>query len=301
MKLRFILSVLILLLPICASGNSLVVTYPKGQSSLDIRRSEVVDLIKTALLKTEKTHGSFILKPSSYVANQLRQVSEIKQNKEDRINLAWMDHHEGIEKELYPIYIPIQKGIVGYRVFLIRSDSSDNFSKDMTFADLQKLTNGIGPGWMNEEIFKLNKLNYTKGSDYEGLFAMLSAGRFDYFSRGINEAFVELEDRKNLYPNMKVEESVALHYRHPIYLYTSRQNIELHDRLEKGLNIMVEDGSFNRIFCKYNKASIEQANLKDRKLFKLKDNLHIPEAVSDRKELWFDPMVDMCSTLEKSL
>ena len=123
---------------------------------------------------------------------------------------------------------------------------------------------------------------------------MLSAKRFDYFSRGINEAFVELENRKKLYPNMRVEQNIGLYYRHPIYLYTSKQNIELHDRIETGLNRMINDGSFDEIFCKYNKSSIEQANLKNRKLFKLKDQLTIPKFVRERRELWFDPMVDVC-------
>ena len=292
--MRLLLAMIIVLVPIHVSGSPLVVTYPKEQSPTDTRRAEVVALINMALQKTEATHGPFIVKPSNYVANQLRQVSEIKSNQSDRINLAWLDANEKVEQELFPIYIPIQKGIVGYRIFLIRADSADRFRQDMTFGDLQKLTNGIGIGWMNEGIFKRNKLRYITGNNYEGLFAMLAAKRFDYFSRGINEAFVELESRKNLYPNLIVEQNIALHYRHPIYLYTSKQNVELHDRMEEGLTMMINDGAFNEIFCKHNKASIERANLKSRKWFPLQYHLEIPQSVLDRKELWFDPMVDVC-------
>ncbi len=292
--MRTLLAAIVLISACCAYAGPLIVIYPKGQSSIDTRRKEVVELIRLSLQKTEKTHGPFILKPANYVINPLRQVADIKKNQKDHINIVWIDTNKKIEKELLPIYIPIQKGIVGYRVFLIRNDSKNKFTKSMTLDDLQKLSNGIGLGWMDQGVFELNKLNYVIGYNYEGLFKMLSAKRFDYFSRGINEAFPELEDRKKLYPDMSVEQNIALSYRHPIYLFTSKQRVDLHDRLETGFNMMIKDDSFNKTFCKYNKSSIEKANLRNRKIFKLEYHLPIPESVEKRRELWFDPMVDIC-------
>jgi len=292
--MRFIVFALLILFPICASGSPLIVTYPKGQSEKDTRRAEVVALISHALQKTEKTHGPFILRPSVYVANPLRQISEIKSNHPDRINLAWLGAEPHIEDELLPIYIPIQKGIVGYRIFIIRDDSVDKFSKDMAFTDLQNLTNGIGPGWIDEGVFKHNELKYLTSTGYESLFAMLSNHRFDYFSRGITEAFEELKERRLEYPNLVIEDNIALYYRLPVYLFVSKQNIELHERLETGLNMMIEEGAFDAIFCKYNKSAIDSANLRNRKIFKLESRLDIPEHVLEREEFWFDPMVNVC-------
>jgi hypothetical protein len=63
----------------------------------------------------------------------------------------------------------------------------------------------------------------------------------------------------------------------------------LAERVERGLQLMLEDGSFDEYFMKYNESMLEQAQLKHRKLLMI-DNPFLPTDVPyDRKELWFDP------------
>ena len=64
------------------------------------------------------------------------------------------------------------------------------------------------------------------------------------------------------------------------------------ERIENGLRIMIKDGSFDAIFYKHNKAAIERANLKNRRIIRL-DNHLLPKATPlDEKNLWFDPTRD---------
>ena len=48
---------------------------------------------------------------------------------------------------------------------------------------------------------------------YDSIFKMIDlGGRIDYFSRGVMEAFMEVEERKHQCPNLAVEKNVLLVY-----------------------------------------------------------------------------------------
>jgi ABC-type amino acid transport substrate-binding protein len=130
------------------------------------------------------------------------------------------------------------------------------------------------------------------GNDYERLFAMLMEGRFDFFSRGINEAPAELEARKAKYPDMMLEENLLLYYPWPKFFYVNKKDKKLADRIEKGLKMMIQDGSFEALFRKFNQKHIDSVNLKHRRLIKLENPLLPPSVPFDRKELWYDPFKD---------
>ena len=143
--------------------------------------------------------------------------------------------------------------------------------------------------WNDVKVFKASGFNVVTGSSYEGLFSMLMNGRFDYFSRGINEAQVEYEMRKGKFPDLFIEEHILLYYPWPKYFFTSKKNPKLADRIERGLRLMLRDGSFDEHLMKYYKNDIEKANLKNRRLFKIDNPLLPSTAPLDQKELWFYP------------
>ncbi len=121
---------------------------------------------------------------------------------------------------------------------------------------------------------------------------MLMEGRFDFFSRGINEAPAELEARKAKYPDMMLEENLLLYYPWPKFFYVNKKDKKLADRIEKGLKMMIQDGSFEALFRKFNQKHIDSVNLKHRRLIKLENPLLPPSVPFDRKELWYDPFKD---------
>ena len=142
----------------------------------------------------------------------------------------------------------------------------------------------------NKEHFRVNNhFKIVTGPEYEGLFDMLIAERFDYFSRGISEAPREYEERKTRLPDLHIEQSILLYYPWPKYFFTSKKTPKLAERIERGLKMMIKDGSFDRHFNKYYKEDIERVNLKSRKLFKISNPLLPATAPIYQKELWFDP------------
>jgi hypothetical protein len=118
---------------------------------------------------------------------------------------------------------------------------------------------------------------------------MLIAGRFDYFSRGIGEALPEYDQHKARLPDLWIEETILLYYPYPVYFFVNRQYPQLAERVQRGLQLMLEDGSFDEYFLKYHDRMLTQAQVEDRKLFRV-DNPFLPSGVPyDREELWFDP------------
>jgi len=254
---------------------------------MDTRENDVTELLQMALKKTEHSDGPFELRPAKKHMKESRYRAQLKKGRD--VDIIWSTVTKELEKELLPIRIPIRRGILGYRVFLIRKQDKDRFATIHTVADLKKLRVGQGQDWNDVHVFRHNKFKLVTGSSYEGLFEMLVKGRFDYFSRGINEAWPEYETRKNKLPDLYVEQNILLYYPWPKYFFVSPRNIRLADRIKRGLNIMIKEGSFAKLFYKYNQPIIDRSNLKNRRLFKINNPLLPATAPLERKELWYDP------------
>ena len=89
--------------------------------------------------------------------------------------------------------------------------------------------------------------------------------------------------------NLSIEKNLAINYPWPYYLFFNKNDFILAKRIEKGLQEMLIDGSFEAIFLKYNAASIKQSNLKNRRIIKLKNPLLPKETPLHIESLWFDP------------
>ncbi len=269
-----------------ASSKDLQVIYPERESKNDTRNDDLVEILKTALEKTIPTDGSYTMRPSIQM-NEGRYRQELKSG--ILINIIWSVATQEAEADFLSVKIPLRKGILGYRVFLIRKQDKDRFAAVRTLDDLKKFSVGQGHTWNDLAVFKANGITTVTGNDYERLFEMLMIGRFDYFSRGINEAPAELADRKDEYPDMMLEENILLYYPWPKFFYVNKHDKTIADRVERGLKIMIKDGSFDDLFNKFNQKYIDAVNLKSRRLIKL-DNPMLPASVPvDKKELWYDP------------
>ena len=289
--MRISVKVWVWLLGYCVSfmgqAETLHITYfPAPKSKGDTRFDYATELLEMALKRTEKTDGPFKMKPGGKM-NVGRAFQFLEEGRV--VNVGWSTPTLEREEKFIPILIPINKGLLGYRVFLIRKQDSEKFSSIKKIQELKNLKVGQGHVWNDVKVFKANDFKVVTGPDYEGLFDMLSAERFDYFSRGINEAPKEYEDRKDKFPNLSIEQSILLYYPWPKYFFTSKKTPELASRIERGLRIMIKDGSFEKHFMKHHQADIERINLKNRKLFRISNPLLPSTAPIDQKELWFDP------------
>lgn len=282
---------LCLLLIVSSAANELkaeklTIRYPLPQSLKDARHLYRVDLLKLAMEKTKSAYGDYEIIYTDTEMSQSRALVELDNN--GMIDIVALPSNIDRENKFLPVRIPIMKGILGYRIFIINKNQKEKFRKIKAFSELQKLTAGAGHDWADVPILLYNGIPVEKGGNYEGLFKMLASSRFDYFPRGVNEAWKEIEDRKEQLPELMIEDSLALYYPFPVYFFLNRNNTKIAERIEKGLEYAINDGSFDRLFNKYFKSYLARANLKNRKIFILKNPSLSPQTPLKNKSLWYD-------------
>ena len=203
------------------------------------------------------------------------------------VDIIWSAANQRLETKLLPIRVPLYKGLLGYRIFMVHKNNKNIFANVNTLADLKKFTFGQGRVWPDTLILRANGLK-VETSTYEGLFLMLDGSRFDAFPRAIFEPWAEIEARPNL--NLTVDENIVLAYKMPFYLYVSPKNPELAAALEKGLTMAVADGSYDRYFYSdpVIKKALETSGIKKRRLIELKNPNLSDKTPVNKPEFWLD-------------
>ncbi|OUR60515.1 hypothetical protein A9Q74_12910 [Colwellia sp. 39_35_sub15_T18] len=267
-------------------ANDKIITYVKPEGIKDNRSEYFVKLLALALEKTATPLNTRHLKATPNTMKQGRAIHELAQGRS--IDVVWTVTSVDREKQLLPVRIPLLKGLLGHRVLLIRKEDKNKFAAVNNIKDLQQYTAGQGHDWPDTEILRANQFTVTTTSTYDGLFEMLAAHRFDFFPRGINEAWQEIETQAN--PNMIVEDNILLYYPSPIYFFVNNHAQLLAKRLEKGLTLSIEDGSFDRLFYSYHphKKMFAMGRLNQRKVITLSNPLLPPLTPLKNKKLWYN-------------
>lgn len=251
-------------------GNNSIENYAKG-------------LLKLALSKVPTQYDWQEPVPS---VSEERIISMLV---DKQLDIVWYATTKDLEERLQPIRICIYRGLLGYRVLMIKKGSQHKFDGIKTLEDLKRVSLGQGRFWADTNVLTANNLKVVKVLKYEGLFHMLDGGRFDAFPRGVHEPWSEMQRYPKL--ELDVEQNLLLSYINPFYFFVNKSNTQLATDIERGLRIALEDGSFNEYFMNDPtvKDVIAKANLKSRRLIRL-ENPGLPEKtpVND-KSLWLDP------------
>lgn len=196
------------------------------------------------------------------------------------------------EDLMQPIKIDILRGIVGYRLLIIRSEDQPRIEK-MTAARMRKeLLFGLNSQWADLPIMQANGFVVETSPGYDNLFAMLDAHRFDAFPRGLNEAQRELEQQAQKFPQLRIEHSKALYFPYPVYFWVSKKNTLLAMRIAQGLKRSLADGSFRRLFEQYHAKEIESLKAQKRTVIRLSNPLLPRAEVPDASWWWPSAQVD---------
>ena len=202
------------------------------------------------------------------------------------VNVVWSMTSKDREEQLLPIRVPIDKGLFGYRIAFVREQNKGVISGVKGLADLRAFSAGQGYDWPDTSILQGNGLRVTTSTAYEGLFAMLQAGRFDYFPRSI----LEIRDETAVAGKQQlvVEDKVLLYYPAAIYFFVNKKDSVLANAIEAGLNKAMADGSFDALFYERFGDVIKRANLRGRVAIALNNPLLPAATPLGRKALWLD-------------
>ncbi len=256
-------------------------------------RTIKVPIIDKRLTFATDLVSKLILSDSHYTITQpYKHFKEVEHSRvlndmrNKKIDLFLSMTNKEYEEEFQAIYIPVYRGLLGMRIPIIKRSNTDLLKDVKNLHDLKSFKAGQGRHWSDTKILQHNNLPTISEIKYSNLFNMLHAGRFDYFPRGIHEAWSEVEDRPTL--GLAVDQHILLWYPAPMYIFVRKNDKKLVQHLNQRFEKIIKNGEFNNMF--YNDINIQTAlkkgNLKKRTIIKLDVPFTSEFTPTHRPELW---------------
>lgn len=271
-----------LLLFYAVPSASETIIYPKAGEGFIDHHAYPLKLLDLAL---SKSGVDAQLVPSETFMTQARSLKEL--NKPDGIDVLWTMTSKERENDVLAIRIPIYKGLIGWRLFLTGLTPHYDSSQPITLEDLKRLNLIQGHDWPDTNVLLSNGFNVKTSTSFSGLFQMLALERADLFPRSVIEVWDELNG--DLGAQLALEHHTIISYPAASYFFTARSNQGLARLIQKGLDIAIQDGSFDELFYRYFEEVISRARISERTLYRLDNPLLSSETPLGNKSLWFYP------------
>jgi hypothetical protein len=293
-RLPLILAVLLLsglAVPAGAQETPKVMTfiYHRDEGDIDARNQYLWRVLRGALERTRDRWGDYILEPS--IAMHQKRRIYVLEHHEAGINISLFPSQRGLDDQLVPVRIPVDRGLLGYRVLLIRETDQARFSAVKTIEDLKHFRFGLLGLWEDVDIMKNSGMTVVTGTSYEGLFRMLGAGRFDALNRSASEVLQEYDLRGKDLVGVTIEKHLLLHYPMPAYFWfpNTEDGHRRAERIETGLREMVKDGTLEMLFDEEFGPLIKRLNLANRYIIELPNPLLGGNDPLGESSLWYVP------------
>ena len=272
-----------------AADPAMTYIYHRDEGDIDVRNQYLWRMLRGALEHTRANWGDYVLEPS--IAMHEKRRIYVLENNVAGINVSLFPAQRGLDDKLVPVRIPVDRGMLGYRVLLIRQSDQPIFSAVKSLADLRNIRFGLLSWWEDVAIMKNAGLDVVPGTSYEGLFKMLDAGRFDALSRSSSEVVQEFELRRKDLPGVAIETHLLLHYPMPAYFWfpNTDDGRRRADRVREGLVMMMKDGSFQALFDQEFGPLIKRLDLYHRLVIELSNPLLGDNDPLGDSSLWYRP------------
>ncbi len=270
---------LCLLFPIAmvkANTQPLIITHKLPELNSDERVLHEVEVLQLALDKTVAEFGPYELRGIPPM-NRARTLAAMSNNVYPNLILQMSYEDELAEQEsLAFIPFPLDRGALSYRICFMRDAIKQPIGEITNITQLKAYSFGAGIGWADSKILRHNNLQVVESGTVISLFRMTKAGRIDLFCRGPMEFFYEQQDLNSL--GLVSDTHLALYYPLPKFFFAHKNNQAALDRVQKGLEIAYQDGSFNQLWSRRHIKSLNRAQLKQRNIIKLENPLimHLP-------------------------
>lgn len=247
---------------------------------LDHPNPAVVQLLRLSLDLTVPEYGPYQL-VSSPQMEQGRAVKELRSGELVQVGVFAPDGER--ERELLAIHIPLAKGLLGWRVCLVRQGDEGRFAAIGSLADWHRVGLSIGQhrSWPDTQLLRANGLKVTVGNLYEALFNMLRKKRFDCFLRSV----IEVEDELRQHPDLAIEPRLVFRYPLALLFFVSPKYPELAQRIELGLQRARQSGAFDRVFEEGFGSTIRRLKLDERVRLELRN----PDLPQPSRVMMVDP------------
>ncbi len=267
---------------VAAGAPGTVLVYPRAEHPGDRRDDYPAELLALALRKVGRP---YTLQPSAVFMLQGRAITELE--RAGTLDVIWTMTSAERERTLLPVRIPIDRGMIGWRLLLVREQALPRFAALPSADALKRLRGGQGFDWPDIAILRAAGFEIESSVRYDELFDKLAGQRIDHFPRSVMEIWEELDTHPGR--GLAVEPTWALHYPTAMYFFVNRRRPELAEEIRQGLELALADGSFEALFKRRFGAELARAGLERRRIVELPNPLLPPETpVADRR-LWHRP------------
>jgi len=263
-----------------ATGGGPWVVYPRAEQADDRRDDYPLAVLALALKKSGKPYE---LRPSPVFMLQVRAISELEHGR--TVDVIWTMTSTEREATLLPVRIPIDRGLLGWRLLLVREKSLPLFAALAAPEDLKHMRGGLGFDWPDATILKQAGFTVDLSVRYGDIFLKLASDRIDYFSRSVQEIWGELDAHRG--EGFVVEPTLALRYPAAMYFFVNRRNTVLAADLRRGLDAALADGSFEALFQQHHGALLKKADFARRRMLEVPNPLLPPDTPLGDRRLWY--------------
>ena len=276
---------LVLFLLICHRGfadDQILMSYSVDDK--DPRSVYTLELIRLIMEKTQPEYGGYQIVNNPGLTRNRALVEMLKG---DRLNLREETTNTEWEKKTLAIRIPLRRGLLSYRLLLVKEQNLNYFKSITTLKQLKKASAGLMSDWVTADVLKDNGFNVVDTASYQGLFNMLNRERFMYSPRGVSEIYDEIAVQSRTYPALRIEPTLALYIPQPTYIFISPRYPGLAKRVEAGMLAMIEDGSLEALFNQHFDIAYIEKDLQQRRIFYI-ENKYVPDnpAAFKQSNLW---------------
>jgi len=266
---------------VAAAGREVVYSWPKTMQA-DPRGHYPIALLELALSKSDQP---FTTKATNFVMTQERTLKQLELGR--GIDVVWTMTNAAREQQLLPIRFPIDRGLIGWRLLAVKQQNVSLFMKLPNAELLKSMLAVQGIDWPDFGILTANGFNVTSSNHFDGMYHMLLQERVRMFPRSVTEIWPELATRSQ---ELVVAPRWVLHYPAALYFFVRKEDQQLAQAIEKGLEQALADGSMRTLFLQHFSTAIEQAQLTDRQVLQLNNPLLPAATPLQRTELWFNPL-----------
>lgn len=203
-------------------------------------------VLKLALEKTKSTYGDYQLTFMDEILTADRMRRTV--TKGEFANLVWASVTPKRKESMRLIPVNLLRGFNNYRLLLVLDSNKNKFRKINSLDDLKRFKAGNGLNWTDTKILTANGIEVTTSTQYGLLIKMLEANRFDYISRGLHE--IDNDVRMFNGFDLAIAEGVVIQYKYPVSysFFVTKTKTKLAERLEAGLHLIEQDGSFQKAY-----------------------------------------------------
>ncbi len=230
-----------------------------------------VEVLKLALDKTNTDGLPLRIAPDPFNANQDRMLRQVKEGSTD---VTWAVTSAERERVHLAVYFPLARGLLGYRVFLVHPDNQQSFGARAP-GELKQSISVQGIGWPDTDIMRFNGYRVEE-VPLTMMFKLIETKMADYFPRSVMEVDYELATRPSA--QLVIEPHLAFYYPSPTYFFVSKRNRSLAERLKKGLDLALADGSLIALYNQQGFAQSANNMLRERQIIRLQSPVLTPQS-----------------------